>query len=348
MDDFSVPSPTTTTRRTLHELTAKIYICLNRSFELTGQSAAIRGDLLFAHRTACLHHNDIGQATIINLILRNYLQSKMYDQASKLISKTNFPEGASNNQYVRYLYYLGKMQAIQLDYSDSYGNLTRALRKAPQNTGLGFRTTATKLSIIVQLLMGEVPDRSIFSNKEMRTTLGPYLTLTQTVRIGNLAAFDALIAETSSVANIFKADDTFNLITRLRQNVIKTGLKKINICYSKISFADIASKLKLDSAEEAEYTCAKAIRDGVIEAVLNHEKGFLQSKEIADIYSTQEPQAAYHKRIKFCLDVHNEAVKAMRYPEDPYKKVVVPVGEDPTAEEVDEILAMEDDDDGDM
>ena len=27
----------------------------------------------------------------------------------------------------------------------------------------------------------------------------------------------------------------------------------------------------------------------------------------------QEPQKAFHKRIAFCLDVHNEAVKSMRY-----------------------------------
>lgn len=31
------------------------------------------------------------------------------------------------------------------------------------------------------------------------------------------------------------------------------------------------------------------------------------------------PQA-FHKRITFCLDVHNEAVRAMRYPPNAYKK----------------------------
>lgn len=28
---------------------------------------------------------------------------------------------------------------------------------------------------------------------------------------------------------------------------------------------------------------------------------------------TKEPQEAFHRRISFCLDVHNEAVRAMRY-----------------------------------
>ena len=31
------------------------------------------------------------------------------------------------------------------------------------------------------------------------------------------------------------------------------------------------------------------------------------------MYSTGEPQAAFHARIAFCLDLHNEAVKSMRY-----------------------------------
>uniref|UniRef100_A0A8C5TPD7 26S proteasome non-ATPase regulatory subunit 3 C-terminal domain-containing protein n=1 Tax=Malurus cyaneus samueli TaxID=2593467 RepID=A0A8C5TPD7_9PASS len=38
-----------------------------------------------------------------------------------------------------------------------------------------------------------------------------------------------------------------------------------------------------------------AIRDGVIEASINHEKGY--------------PQLAFHQRISFCLDIHNMSVK---------------------------------------
>jgi len=31
-----------------------------------------------------------------------------------------------------------------------------------------------------------------------------------------------------------------------------------------------------------------------------------------DIYCTKEPQMAFHQRISFCLDLHNQSVKAMR------------------------------------
>lgn len=53
--------------------------------------------------------------------------------------------------------------------------------------------------------------------------------------------------------------------------MIKFGLKKINIAYSRISLSDIQKKLSLESVEETEQIVAKAIRDGVIEAKIDHD-----------------------------------------------------------------------------
>lgn len=59
----------------------------------------------------------------------------------------------------------------------------------------------------------------------------------------------------------------------------------------------------------AEFVCAKAIRDGVIDGVIDHKNGWLQLKETVNVYTTNDPQVAFQRRITFCLDVHNEAVK---------------------------------------
>ena len=110
--------------------------------------------------------------------------------------------------------------------------------------------------------------------------------------------------------------------------------------------ADIAAKLHLPSPTSAEYICAKAIRDGVIEATIDHENGWMVSNEVVDIYCTEEPQKAFHRRIAFCLDSHNEAVKAMRYPPDAYKKEHKKMAgkvEDDTEKTIEEIIKdMED------
>jgi hypothetical protein len=91
--------------------------------------------------------------------------------------------------------------------------------------------------------------------------------------------------------------------------VVRAGLRRINTAYSCISFADIAAKLKLGSAEDAEYVCAKNIRDGVIKAQLDHDVGAMLSRDQADLYSTSEPQQSFHDRISFCLEMHDSAVK---------------------------------------
>jgi len=71
--------------------------------------------------------------------------------------------------------------------------------------------------------------------------------------------------------NLFHSDKNYTLILRLRHTVIKFGLKKINISYSKISIDDIKTRLGLASYEETEQIVAKAIRDGVIDAVIDHD-----------------------------------------------------------------------------
>ena len=107
----------------------------------------------------------------------------------------------------------------------------------------------------------------------------------------------------------FRNDDTYTLISRLRQNVIKTGLRTMSLTYSRISLRDVCLKLGLDSEETTEYIVAKAIRDGVIEATINHEGAYMQNKEVLDVYATEEPLLAFDERIRFCMSLHNEAIK---------------------------------------
>jgi 26S proteasome regulatory subunit N3 len=304
-------------RRTSDLIAAKCYYFHSRSYELTGQLSKIRSFFHSRLRTATLRNDFEGQAVLLNCLLRNYLHYNLYDQADKLVSKSVFPELASNNEWARFLYYLGRIKATQLEYSEAHRNLTQAIRKAPQHTAVGFKQTVHKLAITVELLLGDIPDRTLFRQANLRRSLQPYFMLTQAVKAGNLAKFGDVLKQFETK---FQADHTFTLILRLRHNVIKTGVRMISVSYSRISLADICQKLQLDSPEDAEFIVAKAIRDGVIEATIDHEKGYMQSKENTNIYCTKEPQAAFHQRISFCLDIHNQSVKAMRFPPKSYNK----------------------------
>ena len=65
--------------------------------------------------------------------------------------------------------------------------------------------------MIVQLLMGEIPERSLFLQQGLSKALVPYLKITQAVRIGDLALFQEAL---SNYEQVFQKDGNMNLITR--------------------------------------------------------------------------------------------------------------------------------------
>lgn len=328
------------------EIVAKCFFYYARPFELQGKKeySSIRNALHAALRTATLRSDEPGQAMLLNLLLRNYLADDLIDQAQKLISKTVFPESSHNSESARHLYYIARIQAVQLDYSEAHRHVELAMRKAPKSA-LGFLQVANKLGIIVQMLLGEIPDRDLFRQPDLKRSLAPYFQLTQAVRMGNVAKFNAVVAEFGAK---FREDKNFTLIMRLRHNVIKTGVRMVNVSYSRVSLADVASKLELDSAEDAEYIVMKAIRDGVVDATINHEEGYVSSKDVTNIYSTTEPHDAFHQRIDFCLKMHNDLVKSMRYPPNAYRRYLEKGGDasqdiEKVAAEIAEEMDEEDD-----
>lgn len=345
-------------RRTLDQLQSRAYHYYSLAMEEAGRLTDVRHVLLAAYRVATLRHDVLTQATCLNLLLRNYLTFNQIDQAQRLLTKTNFPETASNSQFVRYLYYSGRVLALRLDYTQAHSRLQQAIRKAPSGPGvvkttfvnpvtgaaagaggvgmsvedgsssstpallsgptatappqaLGFRLAATKLSILVQLLIGDLPERSLFAVEGMKTLLQPYLALVLAVKSGDVHAYHSAV---KTHAHVFLEDNNLNLVNRLEHNVVKTGLRKISVSYSRISLADVAAKLGLSDAKSAEYVSAKGIRDGVLQGYIDGENKVLVCREAANAYATAEPQKALHRRITFLMSVHNDAVRAMRYP----------------------------------
>ncbi|KZF21790.1 putative proteasome regulatory particle subunit [Xylona heveae TC161] len=310
----------TLNRRSLDSLSARVYFYYSLFHEELkpyppsplAPAISIRQQLLAALRTSVLRKDQDTQATVTTLLLRNYLSASHISQADLLVSQTQFPPAASSNQVARYLYYLGRIRAIQLSYTEAHEHLVGASRKSPSSaTAAGFYQASMKLLVIVELLMGDIPDRAIFRQPSLEHALQPYFLLVQAVRVGDLEGFLKVVQVHNST---FRRDGNYTLILRLRQNVIKTGVRMMSLSYSRISLRDICLRLGLESEESAEYIVAKAIRDGVIEATLDHEKGFMKSKDVGDVYATREPGEAFHERIRACLALHDESVKAMRFP----------------------------------
>ncbi|THH04071.1 hypothetical protein EW146_g10272, partial [Bondarzewia mesenterica] len=208
-------------RRSMDAIAAKVWFAVERTYELSGELSEARSLFLAAQRTASLRHDDETQASLLNCLLRSYLQYSLYDQADMLVSKTTFPPSAGNPQYARYHYYIGRIKAVQLNYTAAHTNLQQAIRRAPPaKTAPGFYQAIHKLFVVVELLMGDIPERSLFRHPVLEKALSAYFDIVKAVRTGSLSEFQATL---SKHAAQFEADKTYTLIVRLRQNVIKTA-----------------------------------------------------------------------------------------------------------------------------
>lgn len=153
--------------------------------------------------------------------------------------------------------------------------MVSALRKAPQHTATGFKQALHKLNTVVELLLGEQPDRSVFRQASFKAALQPYFQLTQAIHAGDLSRFNDVLRVHGAQ---FSADKTYTLIIRLRHNVIKTGVRRISLSYSRISLTDITKKLQLDSTEDAEYIVAKV---RIVNFLQNH---YISEKDILVVF----------------------------------------------------------------
>lgn len=284
----------------------------------TPDMISLRSEMMKFLKLATLKHDNETKAMLIVSILRNFILLGEINLASDFVSKIEFPTNdVASSLEARYYFYLSKINAIQLNYSMANDYIVAAIRKAPHNgNALGFLQQANKLHGVIQLLMGDIPELSFFHQKDMEQSLYPYYHLTNTVKLGDLNKFTNCL--TKFKKQLIK-DDNYQLCVRLRSNVIKTGIRIISLTYKKISLKDICLKLSLDSEQTAEYMVSRSIRDGVIEANINHKDGYIETTEILNIYDTIDPQRVFDERIKFINQLHDESVLAMRYPDDKKK-----------------------------
>ncbi len=197
--------------RNLGFLNSQAFHFLSLIHEKQNQGIAFRPTLLNAYRSACMRKDSVSQATLINLILRNYIRYKDVEEAAQFIENTSFPEGTQNSQHCRYLYYTGLVKSVGLEYFEASGRLNQALKIAPEQKALGFRITVQKLALVVDLLQGNIPERSLFMQDQTSSYYRPYFLVVQSVRHGDLKQFNDV---SSKYKATFSKDGLESLISR--------------------------------------------------------------------------------------------------------------------------------------
>ncbi len=75
--------------------------------------------------------------------------------------------------------------------------------------------------------------------------------------------------------NSFEADRNLGLIKQLQQSFYKSNIQKLTKTFITLSLSDMALKVKLPSAKEAETCMLNMIKDGDIFATINQKAGWL-------------------------------------------------------------------------
>ncbi|KAK8898544.1 26S proteasome non-ATPase regulatory subunit 3 [Tritrichomonas musculus] len=256
--------------------------------------------ILGAYRRSCDLHLHQSQATIVNCILKHYIDVGGYNLALSFLRHCKFPNDASPAQLGRYHFFVGHLKAVTLEYADAQHHLQLSLRRAPQNKyAESFRSLVTRHLMVVMMLQGQVPSRA------MLLDMPNYLSLARSILNGDVAKFQQV-----SQNQQFIDDGLAPLVQRLRSAVILAGLTMISHCYSRIKFDDIAKQLQIDSAEDAEGFCAKAAADGLIDAVIDHESGCLVSMESKDD-SAAGFSERIHKDIQDCFGIREDTQRTI-------------------------------------
>uniref|UniRef100_A0A914M7E4 PCI domain-containing protein n=1 Tax=Meloidogyne incognita TaxID=6306 RepID=A0A914M7E4_MELIC len=176
-----------------------------------------------------------------------------------------------------------------------------------------------KWMVLVMLLIGEIPERSLFRAKEFEKVLLPYMRLTKVVKLGDVEGYKKVKEEFDIE---FTEHKTMTLVGRIHQSVIRTAIRQIALTYSRIFISDMATKLQSPTVEDAHDTVMKVFKEGILRGmVVTNDPEFknqpyVKFGEADDQYRGTEPQIEFDKRIKELLDLHSHAVKALRYPDN--------------------------------
>lgn len=297
-------------RRSLDPIAAKCYFYYSKIYELVNPFDNIRTVFHERLQTAVIKNQFETTAVLLNCLLRNYLHYNLYSQAEKLAYKTIFPREASNDETAKYLYYVGRIKAVKLEYPGALRTLQQALVKAP-DSAIGFKQTVVKLTILVELLLGEIPNVSVFSNPKYRVTLLPYYHLVRAMYNGDLSAFETTLF---CFREVYVREKNLCLALRVHKTVLRSVLKRIGLMYTRISLTDVANCLLLNSPFEAEYVVAKAICDGNISGEIVRHEGYVKLSSSSTFSRDGNSLEILNSKILDCLDVYRSIMMSMEYP----------------------------------
>ncbi len=213
------------------------------------------------------------------------------DTRESCIEKSYY--NGNNSENARYFLYHGIIHMVNGEYKEALCCFSRAdvLQKKR-----GLELIVLKHTIICRLLVGDFVINCRYSPE-----LEPYFSLVRCVKRADLMGFYKLLEKYRE--EYFKLNLWF-VVRRLVKNLLREGVRKISMCYSRISIEEISRILGTDARVLLEEALKNKFIDGYVQDGIYYGGNRFSGKEMS-----------YGIKIRELISVKDEISKMMHYPE---------------------------------
>lgn len=237
-------------------------------------------------------NNEDTIAVLSNIVIDMLYREKKFEFIPNyVLNAINDPE-----QQAIHNYYKGRLHLVNGEYGKAYHNFQGAMILSSDEV---FVRYVEKCLIACMLLRSEL---ILLRTYNWTRKTKRYFELYECIKSGNVYLYDDIMQKNKS---FYAEDGLHSVLLRLYENVIREGVRKIGLCYKRISIKDMALLLNMGK-EDVEFLLDKCIKEGFI-------SGFVED-EIFNSENLRKESVYIGDRIKDAITTFNYIKGMMRYP----------------------------------
>ena len=218
--------------------------------------------------------------TVHSDILQLSLASKNFTIALNLISveilDIHKPHNSTfDSKYLlSYFYYAGCIQATMKQYQAAVFFLEQVLTVPAVAVSQIMIESYKKILLIGLISKGKLPSLPKYTSRIVLSQIKPMCALYHEIASAYVNYdLDKLNSLCQKYEESLQVDNNRGLVKQLQQSFYKKNIQKLTKTFITLSLADMALKVKLPSAKEAEIYMLNMIKDGEIFATINQKDG---------------------------------------------------------------------------
>ena len=254
---------------------------------------------------------------LYTFIMRNLLFTKQLREMYLLMKNCFYPEQIHFIHYTKYLFYKGVFYGRMGKLHLAFKFIGEALRKAPEKSSKKYSKGLEKYLlfvkkhlIVLELLLNDIPSPKMF---EEEPNLWHYKKLVKLVLNGYTEQFEDLLKKEKKT---FQIDLVYPLMKQMHSIVIRNGLKKLSLAYTKISSNDILNKIHIRKEENFELNSfLTKSKEHIENFAIDQKNDIIEFVKTKEVYSDQKIREQLLSRIKHLNSLDEQVIKSLRYPE---------------------------------